>query len=211
MSQIKKPTLIYEFWKKTNEKKVRRRKFGLYKCSCGKEFEVLLKSINSGRTKSCGCYQKQRAKNAKITHGLSYHPIYRTWSGMKSRCYNEKDYHFEWYGAMGIKICQEWLKSFTTFYEWALNNGWEKSLEIDRIDNDKGYFPSNCRFTTKTINLQNTREITKANTSGYRNIYFVDNRYRVIIKSKHIGMYKTLEEAIISRNKNHTRKFNEQE
>ena len=126
---------------------------------------------------------------------------------MKTRCYSKADYHYEWYGERGISICDEWLNDFMTFYVWAIESGWKKGLEIDRTDNDGNYNPSNCKFVTKTENLKNTREITKANTSWYRNIGMWRNKYRVIVKGKHIGMFKTIEDAIIARNISHTREF----
>jgi len=200
--------LVRTFRKETNEKTVKTREYGEYICVCGNHFEVLTKSIKSGRTKSCGCLQKQMAKKAKTTHGLSSHPIYKLFSGMKNRCYNSNDYHFEWYVGRGIKICQEWLTDFNAFFDWSIKNGWEKGLEIDRIDNNQNYSPENCHFVNHKENIENTREIIKTNTSGYRNISKVGKKYRVIVKSKHIGMFKTIKDALKARNNSHTRVFN---
>lgn len=208
MEKNQKLTLIKEFRKKTNERNTPSRLFGQYICYCGNKFEVLVKSIKNGNTKSCGCLQKQKASQAKKTHGLSNHPIYKVWAGMKTRCNDKNNYHYEWYGARGIKICKEWEKSFIKFYDWAKVNGWKKSLELDRIDNDGNYDPFNCWFVTKKENLQNTRELIKTNTSGHRNIYPLYGKYRVIVEGKHIGMYDTLKEAKEARQNSHTRKFN---
>lgn len=80
------------------------------------------------------------------------HPLYSTWLGIKSRCYNPNDSHYRWYGAKGVKICDEWLNDFQAFYDWAIANGWEKGLTIDRKDNNKSYSPCNCQFITKSQN-----------------------------------------------------------
>lgn len=80
------------------------------------------------------------------THGLSKHPIYAVWSGMKARCYDKNCFVYQFYGAKGITICKEWLESFLTFYNWAIANGWEKGLSIERISVYKGYYPENCKW-----------------------------------------------------------------
>lgn len=93
---------------------------------------------------------------AAKSHGMSKTPIYRTWLKMKERCTYEKHPYYHNYGGRGISICNEWM-SFEAFACWASANGWRKGLELDRIDNDLGYMPSNCRFVTKHENAQNTR------------------------------------------------------
>ena len=97
------------------------------------------------------------------SEGLSQHPLYHKWRGMKRRCYDKNDSHYQYYGGRGITICEEWLYSFKAFYEWSLENGWEEGLEIDRINNDGNYEPSNCRYVTRKTNCNNrstTRKIT---------------------------------------------------
>lgn len=85
------------------------------------------------------------------------HRINSVYRSMKSRCYNEKDKGFKNYGGRGIKICDEWLNNYHLFRKWALSNGQAMGLEIDRINNDGNYEPSNCRFVTKQENGQNRR------------------------------------------------------
>ena len=83
---------------------------------------------------------------------------------MKTRCYNEKDPHFERWGGRGIIICDEWLNDFKAFYDWAMNNGYQDDLTIDRIDNELGYSPDNCRWATvmqQNNNKRNTKVVIK--------------------------------------------------
>ena len=100
---------------------------------------------------------------------LSQTRLYRIWAGMKQRCYNPNAKSYKTYGARGITICDEWLNSFDAFREWALTNGYKDpspkwgrnrsfALTIDRIDDDKGYCPSNCQWLTLSDNLSKKRE-----------------------------------------------------
>lgn len=99
--------------------------------------------------------------------GMSKTTLYRKWIDMKSRCLNPNHGNYKHYGARGITICDEWLgeHGFENFREWALLNGYKEELSIDRIGNDKGYFPENCRWATKRI--QNINRRSTKNTSGY--------------------------------------------
>lgn len=74
---------------------------------------------------------------------------------MKARCYSQKSYGYKWYGAKGIKICDEWLNDFESFCLWSINNDYKIGLSIDRIDSKRGYFPENCRFITRSENSRN--------------------------------------------------------
>jgi hypothetical protein len=87
----------------------------------------------------------------------AYYKLYRLWNMIKHRCYNKEGQDYANYGGRGITVCQEWLDSYITFKEWALNNGWQEGLQIDRINNNLGYAPDNCRFVTSKINNNNRR------------------------------------------------------
>lgn len=78
--------------------------------------------------------------------------VYRT---MKNRCTNTHRHDYHRYGGRGIKVCREWLDNIDLFVEWSLDNGYKQGLQLDRIDNDKGYSPENCRWTTPKENANN--------------------------------------------------------
>ncbi len=143
------------------------------RCFCGKEFVSHANSIKFGHTKSCGCLRwRVRLRedgtfdNKRTTHGLTNHPLFRVWTSMKQRCYTEKSWSYKWYGARGIKICEEWRDDVTAFFVWSMENGYKRGLEIDRIDNDGNYSPENCRFVTSSQNLRNTRRRTMVTFNG---------------------------------------------
>lgn len=141
-------------------------------CDCGNNIEVCVHDIKKGVVKSCGCFHPNK------THGLSKHPIYQKWKGMTDRCYDNKNSNYHRYGGRGITICDEWRSDFKLFYEWAINNGWEDGLEIDRQNNDGNYEPSNCRFVTTVVNTRNTSIVktTIQRARHMRILYFVGKR-----------------------------------
>lgn len=128
-------------------------------CDCGNELDVYGPSLKSGNTKSCGCYHRDRARERHLKHGYGASKnrprIYSVWCAMKSRCYQQKHPEFSRYGGRGIEVCDDWRNSFEDFKEWADKTGYSDDLEIDRIDNDKGYYPENCRWVTRKENSNN--------------------------------------------------------
>jgi len=121
--------------------------------------------------------------------------LYYIWSGMIRRALNNNIKHYE-----NVSISSEWTK-YNSFRNWAINNGYEDNLSIDRIDNSGNYEPSNCRWTTQNVQNRNTRIIYKHNTSGYRGVSFHKQTkkwsatIRINNKSKYIGLYNTKIEA----------------
>lgn len=137
----------------------RRRSFVKCRCDCGAEKDIRLAFIKDHTTKSCGCLFKYKLFRfgPKILHGLSKHPLYAIWRGMKTRCYNPKNKFYKDYGGRGIKVCIEFLSNFLTFYHCAINKGWKLGLVLDRIDVNGHYEPNNIRFVTTTISSNNKR------------------------------------------------------
>lgn len=124
-------------------------------CDCGKE--VIVSSANIGRSvKSCGCLKIQRTSEIKTVHGKRNTKIYGVWCSMKARCYNENTKSYKDYGAKGICVCEEWKNNFEEFYLWSMEHGYQEGLQIDRINNNGNYEPSNCRWVTRKENMNNT-------------------------------------------------------
>ena len=186
-----------------------KRRYGLYKCHlCNKEFQAITTDVKSGNTSSCGCI--------KLKHGLRHHRLYKTWWSMINRCQNQKHKQYKDYGGRGILVCDRWLNienfiqdMFPTFQE---------GLTLDKKDNDKGYLPSNCRWSLKTTQSQNTRKIRHNNTSGFKGVSFdkVANKWKCRIqvnnKSVFLGYFitsleaaKTYDKYILNNNLEHTR------
>lgn len=96
----------------------------------------------------------------KLGHGFSNHRVYKIYQGMIARCYNHKHVHYSSYGGRGIEVCTLWKNDRKEFFSWAMNNGYADDLQLDRIDNNKGYSPENCRFV-RAIENQNNRRCTR--------------------------------------------------
>ena len=129
------------------------------RCECGNEIIVLGSNLRNEHTTSCGCYKRERASEDHTKHGMYRTRLYGIWIGILARVgihkgAPEKDKHN--YQDRGITVCDEWL-IFENFRDWALSHGYKEGLQIDRIDNDKGYCPENCRWVTPKENMNNRR------------------------------------------------------
>lgn len=134
-------------------------------CDCGQLCIVKAPYFNSGRKRSCGCLEREHNHYSNRTHGMTGTRIWTIWSGIKNRCAktNGKDYHN--YKERGITVCEEWQR-FEPFYEWAMQNGYDDHLTIERIDGSKGYSPENCKWATWTEQARNRRNNTSVTING---------------------------------------------
>jgi hypothetical protein len=150
---------VFNFWTVIGEPYRKRFSCGKYfyyavaKCKCGREVDRCLSSLVRGQSKSCGCFVGGKRK----TNGIGRTKLCGVWRGMRNRCHNSKDPGWGYYGGRGIRVCRKWREDFSAFESWALANGYREDLQIDRIDNDRGYSPGNCRFVTRAENVRNTR------------------------------------------------------
>lgn len=164
------------------------------RCDCGNEVDVRASCLRSGNTRSCGCLIREVDKKIHTKHGKSDSRLYPIWSSMKDRCYNSKHRSFKHYGSRGITVCDEWLHDFNSFYEWAMASGYDENAPrgqytLDRIDNDKGYSPDNCRWVTIKEQQNNRR--------SSRMITFNSETHTMYEWAKILGMpYKTLNNRI---------------
>ena len=129
-------------------------------CDCGNITYVTAKNLKSGNTKSCGCRKMRNIKALKYKDGRCSERLYRVWLGMKARCNNVGNIGYRYYGAKGIKVCDEWENDYASFRTWAFENGYDPNAPrgectIDRIDSKGDYCPENCRWVSMDIQHKN--------------------------------------------------------
>ena len=135
-------------------------RFALFECEyCGNIVERQLS--NGKRNLTCGCARYKLTSESNTKHGDSintseYYNLFGIWAGMRDRCNRPTNQDFIYYGAKGVKVCEQW-NEYLEFKKWSLLNGYEtfKNLQIDRIDADKDYSPDNCRWVTPKVNQRN--------------------------------------------------------
>lgn len=165
----------------------------LCRCKCGKEFLMDEYRFKTQKPQMCrSCSNKLRATHKETTKNSR---LYRIWNGMKNRAGKIKNYK-------NIKVCDEW-SNYLSFKEWAIKSGYKDNFEIDRIDATDDYEPNNCRWVNKSEQNINIR---RKNSTGYYGVSEIKNkklknRFKSRIKGKHLGYFKTAEEAAIVRDK----------
>lgn len=123
-------------------------------CDCGNSTIAESSNLKSGHTKSCGCYKFEKMFGLNATHGKSKSPTYNVWCSMKRRCSDKNHSNYSSYGGRGITVCARWSK-FENFYKDMGEKPDE--LTLDRINNDLGYSPENCRWVSAKKQARNTR------------------------------------------------------
>ena len=140
------------------------------KCECGEEISVRSGNLINNHVRSCGCLNREIVTKRDIErctkHSLSRTRIYNIWQQIKKRCNNINDTNYHNYGGRGIKVCEEWSNDFISFYDWAISNGYQDDLTIDRIDVNGNYEPDNCRWATRKIQGNNRRDNMNISING---------------------------------------------
>lgn len=123
-------------------------------CDCGNTATVRTSHLKTGFVSSCGCYKSEASAQRKFKHGDSYSPTYRAWASMKNRCTNPSHEDFALYKGRGITVCERWME-YKNFLEDMGSR--PSNTSIDRINNNDGYYPENCRWATATQQARNKR------------------------------------------------------
>ena len=178
-------------------------RFALFECGiCANPIRVRVATAKKRNQKICYSCQKieQReiARQRFTIHGRSGTRIHNIWKNMNNRCKNVNDANYSSYGGRGITVHKAW-EDVLIFETWALDNGYVDTLTIDRIDNDKGYFPENCRWVSMEIQSNNRRQ-KRGSSSKYIGVSRTKyNTWKATItidkKRVHLGTFKTEEEA----------------
>lgn len=132
------------------------------RCACGNVITATTMDLRSGDVKSCGCLKAELDVYRSLKHGWHGTHLHNVWCAMRRRCNDRRVADYCYYGGRGISVCDDWASNFMNFCAWAIDNGYEEGLTIDRIDVHKGYSPENCRWVdmkTQANNRSNSRYI----------------------------------------------------
>jgi len=152
--------------------------------------------------KSCAAANRPHPKK----HGESGTKLYTAYKNMMARCYNEKADNFPYYGGRGITVCDEWKESKASFFKWSYKNSYSEGLSLDKINNDKGYSPENCRWVSLNVQSANQR-IKVSNKSTEIGIHWhklmCKWQAKIMFKGveNRLGYFENLEDAVECRRK----------
>ncbi len=152
--------------------------------TCSKEFKTHACNIAAGKGRFCSRACVNAAGVTKI-HGHSKSRLYVIWCSMKSRCLCPTAGGYPYYGARGITVCKEWVESFEAFRVWAMANGYQEELELDRKEAGGNYEPNNCRWATRTQQMRNTGKRRDAETSKFKGVSLHSQNKRWIAQIGH--------------------------
>lgn len=167
------------------ENSKRKYRFGLYKCYCGAQVEADTAAVKRGAIKQCkSCAMKVARQFSKgsTSHGGSGTRLHNIWNGMKDRCTRKNHPHFQHYGGKGITVCEEW-QNFVVFRDWALKNGYNEELSIERLKNNLGYMPSNCTWATRK-EQSNNQTFSLFNRFTLEELKHIQVQYQYTVLSK---------------------------
>jgi len=163
--------------------------YSLYKCSCGAIKPARHHFVNTDKIKSCGCLQREIVSSKRKENNIRKHPLYGIWWAMIYRCYKENNISYRNYGAKGVMVCDEWRNDFMSFYNWAIDNGWKKGLQIDKDKkavNGIGllYSPDTCSILTRSENNTIKKTTILFNYKGEsRTLSWWSNKFKISVST----------------------------
>jgi len=193
------------------ETSLQKTRYGIFECSeCKSQIKLAVNDAIRRASSMCDKCYEPILRQKLTTHGDSkgtgseYMSLYRRWNHFKARCNNPEDASYKNYGGRGITVCPEWDNDYEIFKSWALANGYEEHLTIDRINTDGNYCPENCRWTTNTIQARNRNKTSNKRSSKYKGVSSKGTKFvaRIMINTKtiNLGVYQSEEEAALAYN-----------
>lgn len=204
-------TVLEKCERKTNE-----HPYWLCKCDCGTIKKVEHYNLIKGKTRSCGCFQKQDVSKRFSTHRKTNNRLFHVWVSMRGRCNNPKNTAYKNYGGRGIKVCKEWQDDFMNFYNWAIKNGYDENAEyskctLERLNVNGDYEPFNCTFKSAKEQANNRRSNILIEYKGEQHTLLewceiLGLEYRTILRRYHVFIknptkdIKTLDDVFSNEN-----------